>query len=215
MIITTPGIPAVPFAPPRLVRVLPPQPIPWTLLENALYDFFTLATGLNVQWEDQKAPRPVYPYGTLRVLSGPHPLGLDEIRVESVIGGLKPAKLIACGSREAVVSFKIFGAPGSVDPERHARAYAGVIVAALGLPVYRDVLTTGGLAIRQIMPLTLPDQQVGDTFVSRAVIDVRFGLSSNFEQPIDVIESAHIKAVGAGLGSLPPSLIIDQTFGGT
>lgn len=210
MIIVSPGLTGGSVGAPAIVRALPPQPIAWTQLEDALYEFFTRATGLVVQWEDQKAPRPRYPYGTLRKLTGPQPLGMDEIRVETVTGGLKPAKLIACGSREAVISFKVFGAPGSVDPQRHASAYAGVIVAALGLPVYRDVLTAGGLAVRQIMPLTLPDQQVADTFVSRAVVDVRVGLSSNFEQPIDTIEKVHIKAIGDGLGSLPPSLIIDQ-----
>lgn len=194
------------------------NPIPWKDIEDAIYDFFVACTGLRVIWEDQSTPRPSLPYGTLRIISGPTSLGMDETRVETVVAppqGVKPAKLVLGGSRELTCSFKIFGSAGSIDPASHARAFVGVLRGALELPVYRDILISAGLAFRGQTPITLPDSQIDQTWVSRSVLDVRFGLSSNMEQQIDVIETAHIKAVGSGMGSLPAALIIDQDFGGT
>lgn len=208
---------SAPIGLPTLSLTSIPQPISWETVENGLYEFFAACTNLPISWEDQKAPRRSYPYGTLHILSGPHVLGMDETRVETVSSPapIKPGKLILCGSREMVVSFRVFCTPNSISPSSHARAFASVIVAALSLPIYSDILRDAGVSVRAIMPLTLPDQQIADAWVSRAVVDVRFGLSSNIEQQIDVIETVHIKAVGDGVGSLPAPLIIDQDFGGT
>lgn len=207
-----------PLGLPTFTFTLIPKPIPWKDIEDAIYNFFVSCTGLQVIWEDQSTPRPSYPYGSLRIISGPTSIGMDETRLETVTNppvGTKLQKLISCGSREMTCSFKVFGTPSSIDPFSHARAYEAVLRGALELPIFRSILSAVGLAFRGQNPISLPDQQIDNTWISRSVLDVRFGLSSNMEQQMDVIETAHIKAVGDGLGSLPAPTLIDQDFGGT
>lgn len=195
----------------------PITPIPWTTVENAIQAFFTAATGLVVIWGNQPIPRPAYPYGTITIISGPTPVGIDEDRVTAAspdLGIPNPGgALSVVGNREITVSFQVKGAAGVITPTEHARNYVGAALAAFDVPLYANPLRAAGCAVRQVTSISLPDQQVADSWFSRAVLDVRLGLASNIiNQPIDVIESVHVLAVGDDLGTLDPALIIDQTI---
>lgn len=193
----------------------PITPIAWTTLENAIQAFFVAASGLTVIWGNQAGPRPAYPYGTVSIISGPTPVGIDELRTVAADppvaipdeGGV----LSAVGNRDITVSFQVFGPAGSVAPTAHARSYAAAVVAAFELPLYGDALKLAGVAIREIIPINLPDRQVADSWQSRAAVDVRFGIVSEVSQPIHVIESVEVNAEpGADdLGTLDPALIPD------
>ena len=199
---------------------MPPTlaPIDFEAVEDAIQAFFAAASGLEVYWADQLKPRGTYPYGTVKIISGPDRVGQDEVRVEAASpdpgkpgeGGL----LRSVGNREITVSFQVFGPANNIAPAASARAYAASVAAAFALPLYGDVLAVAGLAVRGVgNPIGLPNVQVADAWFTRANLDVRLGLASNVSQPVHVIELAHAAAVGAGLGALDPALVIDKNFG--
>lgn len=198
---------------------MPPAitPIDWNTIENALHAFVVAVTGFaagKVIWANQKTPRPAYPYASMKKISGPSAVGIDEDRSTTGSFAGKPASLDVVGNREITMSIQVFGTPNSISPTEHATAYISALQSALSISLYNAPLAVAGLAVRGINPIELPDEQVADAWVSRGILDVRFGLVSNVRLGIDVIEKANIKAIGIdGIGALDPSLIIDQEFG--
>lgn len=193
----------------------PITPIGWTNIQAAIHAFVVAATGLpaeRVMWGNQTAPRPTYPYATITKISGPNPIGQAEQR--STTTGVAPADTTTLdigANAEIVVSIKVHSL--SATPAENAAAYIGAVFAALDIPTYVDPLRVQ-CAVRGINgPVNLPDMQVADVWISRAVLDVRLGIVSNVSIPIDVIETVQAAAVGDGLGSLDPDAVIDEEFG--
>lgn len=168
------------------------DPIPWQDVEDAIYWFFKHSSGLEVIWADQKAPRRNYPYGSLRIIAGPTVQGIDELRRPET--SISP-KMTACGPRQITASFKILGKPADIKPAEHARKFSGRVMACIELPRMRAILQNGGVSVIKTTPIQLPDEQVADTWISRSVIDMQLGLSSNVTQDIPIIETVNVVEV--------------------
>lgn len=187
-------------------------PIPWREMEDGIQEFLVAASEYpedQVIWADQTAPRPPYPYISINVISGPNKIGtLDEQKFEA------PTTMKTRGVREMTISCNVYGTPNSVDPETSARSIIGVIEARLGVDSFRSILQAVGLAVREINSVTLPSQNISNSWISRGNLDIRLGLASNIEEQVSTIETVHIEAVGPGVGDLPDSIKINGNFGG-
>lgn len=166
------------------------QPIAWETVENALRAFLRDACDLTddrAVWGKQSAPRPNYPYATLNIISGPNPIGIDEKVFEAA-----NSETTNRGVREMTVQFSALALRKDEDNLLHARAYATAIVSALEDPTYNHHFRDVGLAVRAIMPIALPDEQVALSWLSHGIVDVRFGLSSNITYPVDYFDNVVI-----------------------
>lgn len=167
------------------------QPIQYNEIKNALRNFLIAATsldGANVVWGRQSAPKPEYPYCTLNIIAGPTPIGIDEKCIKD--NGDTTFTLTTRGERLFTLSFTAFAKQSDNDREADAHAYAAAIVAALEEDSYARHFRDAGLAVRSIIPTTLPDEQIAASWITMSVVDVVFAASSNVSRLIDPIEAA-------------------------
>lgn len=186
-------------------------PIDWETIEDAIQSWFVEATGLDaVNWANQDAPQPPYPYAILNVVSGPTKVGgEDEVRTSTPLPSpaapIPPVLAEYCGPREMTVSCQVsVGQPFDGVPSAHARALASAAQAALGMDGVRDKLRAAGLSVIQELPVQSFDVQIADVWVARSSMDVRFGLASSVEEKVQAIELVHIES----------PLGVDGNFGG-
>jgi hypothetical protein len=151
------------------------RPINWRLIKDTLVRWVTGATGVEVTvWGNQNAPQPAYPYVSLLKLPSPTELGAldDEQWTED-------GELQIVGQREFGISMQVHvGPPENVDPDCDADTIANAALSALALPATKEDFRLAGLALRdrgQPQPL---DLLVGSTWISRALVDLRFGIVS-------------------------------------
>lgn len=151
------------------------NPIDWRIIKDALVRWVTDATGLEVTvWGNQNAPQPAWPYVSLLRLPSPTDLGAldDEQWTED-------GELQIVGQREFGLSMQVHvGPPENVDPDCDADTIANAALSALSLPETKQDFAAAGLALRdrgQPQPL---DLLVGATWISRVLIELRFGVAS-------------------------------------
>ncbi len=114
---------------------------------------------------------------------------------------------IVAGLREMTVSCQVHvGKEDVADPENHSRALMTAAQASLGLPSVLQGLRTAGLSVIDEGPVLTLDELVEDARISRAGMDVRFGLASNLEERTGLLETV---AISSDLG-LPASLELDD-----
>lgn len=176
------------------------QPIDWDVVENALQRWFSDSTGLCTIWGDQDAPQPPYPYAVIKIIAGPSKVGgIDETRQEPVdplpAAPELPIEILKVGPREMTLSCQVnVGPPDDNDPSAHSRSYMDAAQAALGLPSFTDPLREAGLAVIEELPIGEFNIQIADLWVSRSMMDVRFGLSSCVRELSPIIETVEITA---------------------
>lgn len=112
------------------------------------------------------------------------------------------------GLREITVSCQVFiDKPDSIDPTKHALHFMSIAQSSLGLPSYLAALSTAGLAVIDEGTILDIAEIVGDAYISRTSMDVRFYLASSVTERIGYIETAKISSPDLG--------IIDESFGGS
>lgn len=177
------------------------SPIDWTTVEIAIHAWFSSATGLPVIWEDQEAPRPPLPYGTLKVIAGPTKLfGADEHRI--TYDGNQPdgeeIGIEVAGLRQMTVTAQVFlkrlGANGSSG----AKDYTTRAQSALGMPSYLAGLQAAGLSvIEEMAPRDLSGVDSG-TWLARSAMDVRFGLAASVTERTGYVETVGLEPTYRG-----------------
>lgn len=112
------------------------------------------------------------------------------------------------GLREITVSCQIFVArPDSLDPTKHALHFMSIAQSSLGLPAYLTALSTAGLAVIEEGAILDIAEVVGDSFISRASMDVRFGLAASAVERTGYIETVKISSTSLDM--------VDEIFGGS
>ena len=171
------------------------SPIAWTTVENALYTWLNGSTGLTVIWADQDAPQPAYPYATLKIISGPTRVSqVDEVRQSYDAG--QPSEqevgLETGGPREMTVSVQVFARQSATTPTSHPRDMLSRAQAALGMASYQAALRTAGVAVIEAMAVQDVSLNVDDSWSARAVMNVRFRLSSSVAERVGYIATVDV-----------------------
>lgn len=181
-------------------------PIDMLAFSNAIYSWFTGATGLTTIWADQSAPAPDFPYGTLKVIAGPAPsaphhelryttnLGNpagEEVEVEAV----SPCTLtVACGA--------IVNMPDARNPASNARQYIARAQSSLSLPSVNEALGAANIAYIDVPAITDLTRVIEDSFVSWVNMDVRFGATLSLKDYVGYIDKVQVELTGIGVDML-------------
>jgi len=172
-------------------------PINWQTVENALYDWVSEVTGINVQWADQADPQASLPYALLSI-TGPTEIGTgDEKRVteltDSAGQGLDRYTQEHRGQREILVEIQVnTGPPDNENPLCHSRHLAGRLQASLNIEAFWRPLDEAGLGVISYNPLTDASINVADFYLDRKVLEVRFTLASSVIEDIEIISKAEV-----------------------
>lgn len=169
------------------------SPIPWSTVEDALYDWFSGATGLVTIFEEQDAPRPPYPYASISIF-GPRKLFAKDEHRYSYDALQPPGEEIGievCGPREITVSCKVRVKQSDSYPSNHARDMMTRAQSSLSVPAVLDSLRLAGLSVVEEGDILTPSERVEDTWIGRATMDVRCGLSSSV-----TVRTGYIATVG-------------------
>lgn len=111
------------------------------------------------------------------------------------------------GLRDMTISCQVYvSSPDVTDPTKHSRALMTAAQASLGLPSELARFQGVGLAIIEEGDVLNIDELIEDAFVSRANMDVRFGLASNLSERTGFIQATEISS---DMG-LPASLELDD-----
>lgn len=171
-------------------------PIDWPTVRKAIHDWFSGSTGLTSIWEDQEAPRPEFPYGSMKVISGPTKLfGADEHRY-TYDGNQQAGDEIGievAGLRQMTVTVQAFlprlGAAGDAGAED----YLSRAQVALGMPSYLASLQAAGLSvIEEMAPRNLSGIDSG-TWIAKAAMDIRFGLAASVTERTGYVETVGLE----------------------
>ena len=189
------------------------EPTPWRDIDNAIHAWFAESTGLQVIWANQDAPQPDWPYGLLNRIVGGTKVGQDGVRysVDVPTGRLDAT---FCGLRQFTVSCQIDLGPIGKCKGFDAMAVMAAAQMALKFPATLDRFRGIDIAcFNDNEPINQFDVVVGDTWNSRAQMDLDFYTSANVtETDVDAFDSVNISSDIAGL---EPSLNLDdENFGG-
>lgn len=174
--------------------------------ENAIHDWFSTQTGLFTVWANQGVPQPEYPFGLLKILSGPiadspawdHIMETDltrprgqEIEDTTTV----PAQItVSC---QALVEL-----PDGRNPVRDARSYILRALGSLSQYTVQSALRLAGIAIVRAEPVLNLTDEVEE--ISRANLDVVFRVTLLERDFVGYIEKVHAESTQLG---------VDQDFG--
>jgi len=170
----------------------------WRTVEDAIFNWFASATGIDVIWANQDVPQPPWPFGTLNIIAGPTKIGgEDSVIVTTDMN--QPAgeevQLDNRGPRHFVVSCQVIqGPPDTHNPDIHARRLASAAHAALSLESVHQAFTAVGLAMVEVDNITSIDTEVGQEWTTRSVFDVTFAFMSSITERTGFINN--VEATG-------------------
>jgi len=184
-------------------------PMDFEAFQNAVHEWFAESTGLETIWRDQGGPQPSYPFGSLKMISGPVPdsphweerRDFDEARANG-----QQVRLTTGVSCQITISCQAYvGQPDARHPNYNASQYLAKAQAALSLESLQAELFRPN-SIGVLSPGTVQDisELIEDAFVSRANMDVIFSAALNIEEYNTWIEKVHGTSTSLG---------IDQIFG--
>jgi hypothetical protein len=149
------------------------SPITWSTIEDAIYDWAVAATGITVDWAEDR-PERQYPYVTLKssdLLPIAHRAEiLDKTNLANPAG--EEIEQTAARDFEFVISVQCrtrYDAPGV-----SARHYLQSAMAALDLPTQRSALRIAGAIVVEAEPILDLDEDINAQWTSGASMDVRF-----------------------------------------
>lgn len=191
------------------------EPIDFEVIKNAVHEWFSNSTGLQVVWQNQSAPRPATPFGTLSILSGPTPLSQDweEREIVHILGNegetiendgeeIEIQSTVPC---QFSISCQTFvGCEDGRDPTADAISFANKALAALGLQSYRDIFSNVNASVVRTSGVKNIGALLDSQFESRAAFDVTFGSVLCLSELTGYIERVHATST---------ELRIDRDFG--
>ena len=190
-----------------------PDPIDWTTIEDAIYDWFFEQSGVPIVWGNQDSPQPqAYPFGTLTIIAGPNQVpqaGNDELQQTTDLGQPLGEEVLQefGGHRDMTVSCQIFSRPpDSFAPTTHARAIMGRVQSSLAAPSVLATLLAAGLAVIRQGNVDDLSSVIEDTWIGRANLDVQFGLLAVSSERTGYIECLEVTAPD-------PFNLVDEPFG--
>lgn len=170
----------------------PTRPIDWRLIRDTLVRWVEGSTGVCVVWGNQSAPQPAYPYVSLLRTASPAALPIHDAEEWTADGALR-----IVGQREFGLSVQVHvGPPSNVDPDCDGETIANAMLSALALPKTRADFEAAGLALRERGQPTPLDLVVGAEWISRYLVELRFGVASVLSPTTDLGTAPALDAVG-------------------
>jgi hypothetical protein len=157
---------------------------------EAVRGWFAGASGLKAIWENDKRPfMATGRFVTLHVLTVAS-VGVDETRYvwNATTEKLEP---VQCGYRTITVTVHVESQDQT--PEKAARWYLELIRTKLRTPAALATFAAQGLALIETLPSINLDALVEDRWLSRARLDIRFGMAVEYAAVDEAVE--HIAQV--------------------
>jgi len=164
----------------------------WPTIAEELLQWACDQTGIAWAWADQDAPQPTYPFGLIRVVSGPLKLGTDEIRWDG------DETLNHFGVRELTLSFECLvdkDAGGSMADEYNAHSLLLMLQSSLRLQSTKERFQRANVAVREDdQPIQNLDENVADRWISRALVEFVFYTSTTLQETVGFFEAVEVSS---------------------
>ncbi len=175
-------------------------------------------TGLTIIWGKESAPQPAYPYGWLRLITGPNPIGsIDEVRLSTDLGQDPGEEVLqqVVGQRRAVVSLQILNRrdkAAAYDVTEDPASLMAQAQASLRLPTVIAAFDAAEVAVLTVGAIVDLSGLEGDKdFTDRRQMDTVFGLAFEVSERTGYIERA---LVTSDLGAPSSVELDDEPLGG-
>lgn len=195
-----------------------PEPIEWRTIEDAMYTWITDSTGLTAVWANQNVVQPRYPYASLQIISGPtKEAGVDELRTTTDLGAAAGQEITmqTVGMRLVTLNAQVHvGPPDDNNPDSHARHLMSVAQAALNAESARSKFRVANIAVIDEGDIIDTSLVVGQEWIARASMDVRFRVTSCYTEQVGYIERVSVDGTFEGTKTTPSPLdFTDEEFG--
>ncbi len=165
-------------------------PIPWVTVQNAL-TAWAQTSGLLVKWSRQVGGQPASPYVDLKITSVTAISDDEQVVAYNTVSHVLTQRVV--GQRQFVLNAQVYCLSDNPDSSptgtmalqqwTNAEGYLSFLQSMLRyLPVH-DALLAAGVAVIQPGPITVLDSIALGQFQSRASMDVRLAVASNFVPP--------------------------------
>lgn len=179
------------------------DPIDFETFENVVHEWFSNSSDLNTIWENQNAPQPQYPYGSLAIISGPIAAAPDWEKRQDYDASRAAGEEIrfqACVPCSITVSCQAYvGDSDARNPRYKANVYIERAKAALQDLAYEANFDTNNISVYRYTSTTYPNLLIGGQWESRAQFDVTFGTTLNGESYTGYIASMELKSTSLGV----------------
>lgn len=193
------------------------QPVNWKVVDDAIYDWLNEQLGMRdrIVWENLNEPSPDrYPYLSLLRSSIVSAGGVEEIWRTI---DLDEEQTMDPGTQESVINEHIVRDQASFtlsisayvdrdsdmhDPMRNAIALLSKAKMSLGLNTVRDTLSLAGLSIIDDLTVTDTSIVINGDFVSRATLDIIFGVESSMTERIGFLDKVEVISEDYGVDEL-------------
>lgn len=183
------------------------EPIDWTAIDNALFDWVVGALGLSAAqciWANQDIPQPVtYPYVTLlRTAVAEEGTG-DELRTSTDLGQAagEEIELLTTGPKSMTLTVTCHNDRSDdafTDPARNATALLTVAHASLGKLSVLEALGAAGIAVIERLPVADTSVAAGGEWLSQASMDVRLRVTSTMTERTGYIDKVRVSSTITG-----------------
>jgi len=182
------------------------HPIDMEVVENAIHRWFAEATGLETVWRHQSAPQPAYPFGSLKIMTGPNAIPAEfELRTETDVNRPQgyEIEMTVCAPCLLTVSCQAYVEGEDVSkPDGDARSYLNKARAALFLPSQQSLFKAAELSVTRSNPVNDISALTNERFVSRAGMDVEFNCAMNLSEFAGYIKKVAVESTALGVDEI-------------
>lgn len=179
------------------------DPINMEAFENAIHSWFSASIDAEAIWANQSAPRPKYPYGSLKITAGPTKYSqMWERRTNTNLNrpaGSEVQFEVGVPCRFDISCQVFVKKPDSRHPEAHAHNLLTRAVSRLGLPSVADELNEDGISTIRVDSVLNPGTLISDAYVSRASVNVVFGTVLSLSEYTGYIATVDVKSTQLGI----------------
>jgi len=185
------------------------DPIDMEAFENTVHQWFSQASGLQTEWENQSAPQLPRPYGSLSITAGPRAVShsWEHQEIDSGINERgKEILVVDVVQASITVSCKVHvGRPDSRNPTYNALNYINRAEGGLHTETYHSLFRTGNIAFQNIVLKDNIPNITGAAYKSAAVLDVMFGCILKVEELTGYIATVEVT------GTVDETLTVEET----
>lgn len=179
------------------------DPINMEVFENAIHAWLSSSIDGEVVWAEQSAPRPEYPYGSLKITAGPTRYSqMWEKRTNTDLSrpdGSEVQFEVGVPCRFDVSCQVFVKRPDNRHPEAHAHNLLTRATAHLGLSSVADELNKDGISTIRVDSILNPGALISDAHVSRAAANVVFGAVLSLSEYTGYIATVDIRSSQLGI----------------
>lgn len=179
------------------------DPIDMEAFESAIRSWFSTSIEAEVIWANQSAPRPPYPYGSLKITAGPMKYSqMWERRTDTNLarGNGKEVRFeIGVPCRFEVLCQVFVKRSDSRHPEAHALNLLTRASFRLGLEAVATALNEENISTVSVGSVLNPGELISDAYVSRAAVTVVFGTVLSLEEYTGYIKTVDIESTELGI----------------